>query len=99
MKERRTYYCNHCKKPLDTSTDIVRFYKNALYHLECYVQFINKDKDFDSYACPSCHTTGKFWNKTFQKWVKCRLCSGSGFLVTLPSTNEDIIEEEKSIFP
>lgn len=81
MKERRTYYCNYCKHPLNTDTDIVRFHKNAIYHLDCYVTHMNKDKDFNSFACPKCYTTGKFWNRKKTEWLKCRLCNGKGYLV------------------
>lgn len=91
MKERRTYYCNHCKHPLDSDSDIVRFHRNAVYHLDCYVQHINKDKDFDSFPCPKCHTTGKFWNRNVKEWIKCKLCSGRGYLVINNDSDDDEI--------
>ena len=91
MKERRTYYCSYCKKPLDTDTDIIRFYKNAIYHLECYVKHINNDKDFDGFPCPKCYTTGKFWNKNIEHWVKCSLCQGQGFLTNFK--NDEVIDD------
>ena len=88
MKERRTYYCFYCKKPLDTNTDIIRFYKNAIYHLECYVKHTNDDSSI--LPCPKCYTTGKYWNKNKEIWTKCGLCSGKGFII-----NQDDEEEIK----
>lgn len=81
MRERRKYYCNYCKEQLNTETDIIRFHKNSIYHLECYVKHINKDNEFESYACPRCYTTGKIWSPKNDVWIKCRLCGGRGFLV------------------
>ncbi len=81
MKERRKYYCAYCKEPLDTQTDIIRFHKNEIYHLDCYTAHINKDNDFESYPCPKCYTTGKSWIKSKDVWIKCRLCKGKGYLI------------------
>ncbi len=81
MKERRTYYCNNCKHSLNTDTDIIRFHKNEIYHLDCYIKVINKNKDFDSFPCPKCYTTGKFWNRDSKEWNKCKLCNGLGYLI------------------
>lgn len=61
-------------------TDIIRFHKNEIYHLDCYVKFINKDNS-QVLACPRCYTTGKIWSKKNEEWVKCRLCKGAGFLL------------------
>lgn len=73
------YVCDFCDDIIHS--DIVRIDNDKIYHLDCFERHMHPDlKILDTWACPKCKTTGKYWSTSKSKWKVCKLCHGNGYL-------------------
>lgn len=75
----KAFICDYCKEEIKTA--IVRVDDGNIYHLDCFERFLHPNlKGWETWACPKCKTTGKYWSTSCQQWKMCKLCHGHGYI-------------------